>query len=64
MMPQKALSKQEKVWRAEDDARTLTRYAEIVADNERLTMAQDFLEKEAEKISSVLDQTNRAKGII
>lgn len=64
MMPQKALSKQEKDWRAEDDARTLTRYAEVVADNERLTMAQAFLEKQVNNIASMLEQTTKARGII
>jgi D-serine dehydratase len=63
-MAQKSMSKQEKQWQAEDDARTLTRYAEIQADEGRLEAAQKLLEEQAENIKYVLDQTTKATGII
>lgn len=63
-MAQKSMSKQEKQWQAEDDARILTRYAEIQADEGRLEAAQKLLEEQAENIKLVLNQTTKATGII
>lgn len=56
------LSEKEKKWRAEDDARTLKFYVEIVSDKERLSAANKVLEDEAKKIASVLD-SQKANGI-
>lgn len=48
------LDKQEKEWRAEDDARTIKRHAEIIGDEERYQMAKDYIIKEAEKAAAAL----------
>lgn len=45
---------QEKQWRAEDDARTITRHAEILADKERYTMAKKHIEDQAAKAAAGL----------
>ena len=59
----KKLSQKEKEWRAEDDARTLKYYEEVVADAERYEMAKKVLEREAKNIASALDG-EKANGII
>ena len=41
-------------WRVETDADTLKRYAEIVADNVRLTAAKQYLEDEAGRIQKAI----------
>ena len=41
-------------WQAEDDARTLKRYMEIVADTNRHTMAKKILEEEIEQAQKIL----------
>ena len=51
----KATSKQEQQWQAEDDARTMARYQEIISDKTRMSRAI----KEANKQAN--DLTKRAK---
>lgn len=55
------LSVDEKRWRAEDDARTLKRYAEIQNDPSRLSEANKVISKELNSLSSVAKLTGAKK---
>ena len=48
------MSKEEKEWQAESDARTITRYGEIMNDTDRLDAAKNHIAKEAEKAAAAL----------
>jgi len=41
-------------WQAEDDARVILRYAELMADKIRFDAAKAFLENEAEMIDAAI----------
>lgn len=53
----KKLSEDELRWRAEEDARTLGRYQEIISDKDRLNRALKVAEKQAD------DLTERASAL-
>lgn len=53
----KKLSEDELRWRAEEDARTLGRYQEIINDKDRLNRALKVAEKQAD------DLTERASAL-
>ena len=54
----------EKQWKIESDARTITRYMEIAADESRLKNAHGFLEKERDKMNAALTSMEISKNII
>lgn len=56
-MSNKKLSEDELRWRAEEDARTLGRYQEIISDKDRLNRALKVAEKQAD------DLTERASAL-
>ena len=51
------MSKQEAQWRAEDDARTMAQYQEILGDKKRMARAIKVAQKQAE------DLTKRANAM-
>ena len=54
------LSVQEKQWRAEDDARTLTRYQQIVSDKSRMSAANKALNKQIKEAEAGLKNLRKA----
>ena len=49
-----AMTKQEKQWQLESDARTIREYANLTADNIRFNAASDFIKAEKERLTAVL----------
>lgn len=64
-MPKKqAISKEERKWRARDDAEIMQRYAEIAADKTRLKDAKQSLKQSQAKINkaiNMIDSPQKAK---
>lgn len=59
------ISKEEKQWRAECDARTLAEYQEILSDKSRLRMAKTQAAKQAKELSAKvnnLKKVSKTKG--
>lgn len=54
------LSVQEKQGRAEDDARTLTRYQQIVSDKSRMSAANKALNKQIKEAEAGLKNLRKA----
>lgn len=54
------LSAQEKQWRAEDDARTLLRYQQIVDDKSRMSAANKALNKQIKEAKASLKNLRKA----
>lgn len=46
--------KEEDKWRIEDDARLITRYAELIADKERFAKAKNFLKEQQNALTRIL----------
>ena len=49
-----AVTKQDKQWQTESDARTIRNYADLTADKERFGRATDFLNEEKAKLTALL----------
>jgi hypothetical protein len=56
------MSKEEKQWQAESDARTLARYQEIMADNKRRTAASKWAKSEAARLEKSANAMKLASG--
>lgn len=54
------LSAQEKQWRAEDDARTLSRYQQIMSDKSRMNAANKALNKQIKEAEASLKNLRKA----
>lgn len=55
-----AISKaQENRWQAEDDARTMARYQEILADSARMSRAVKAAQKQAKELNARASAMNR-----
>jgi hypothetical protein len=52
----KGISADERRYQAEDDARTMKRYAELTGDNRRVKAAQGILRKELKQTQAVLSR--------
>lgn len=55
-------NKQELVWQAEDDARTMARYQEIMSDKSRMTRAIKAAQKEANNLEKRTAAMKAAAG--
>lgn len=56
------MNQTEKKWQAEDDARTLARYQEIMSDNKRKAAAIKQARTEAANLQKRADSMKRAYG--
>lgn len=61
-MAKASISKMEKQWRAEEDARTLARYQEIMNDSKRKTAAMSQARQEAANLQKRADAMKQASG--
>ena len=63
-LPKPRMTAREKVWQAEDDARTLRAYSALAKDEKRLKAASEVLEKEAQATQAALsiNYTNQIFG--
>lgn len=54
------MTAEEKRWQAEDDARTLARYQELLSDKTRLNAAKKEAKNQAEQLTKQVSLLNRA----
>lgn len=54
-MLERVMSADEKRWQAEEDARTIARYLEIMKDKNRLNEASKIAQKQVEEMTKRLD---------
>lgn len=54
------MTAEEKRWQAEDDARTLARYQELLSDKTRLNAAKKEAKSQAEQLTKQVSLLNRA----
>lgn len=54
------MTAEEKRWQAEDDARTLARYQELLSDKTRLNAAKKEAKNQAEQLTKQLSLLNKA----
>lgn len=54
-MMERVMSADEKRWQAEEDARTIARYLEIMKDKNRLNEASKIAQKQVEEMTKRLD---------
>lgn len=59
-MKNRKLSEDELRWRAEEDARTIERYNEIINDKSRLDRAMKAAKKEVENLTERVEALNRS----
>jgi archaellum component FlaC len=59
-MKNRKLSEDELRWRAEEDARTIERYNEIINDKSRLDRAMKAAKKEVENLTERIEVLNRS----
>ena len=59
-MKNRKLSEDELKWRAEEDARTIERYNEIINDKSRLDRAMKAAKKEVENLTERVEALNRS----
>ena len=59
-MKNRKLSEDELRWRAEEDARTIERYNEIINDKSRLDRAMKAAKKEVENLTERIEALNKS----
>lgn len=54
-MNERVMSAEEKQWQAEEDARTIARYLELMKDKDRVKRASEVAEMQVENLSKQLN---------
>ena len=54
------MTEQEKKWQAEDDARSLERYAELLGDSARMEAAEKLIEAKKKQLEAAGDMIKQA----